>query len=116
MTSSFPRQGEVYLIKALKTLGDTKKRPAVIISMNVRNEFKENVLIVPFTSDLTDGETPTRILIPAGEGGLESASLALCDNICAVRKFYLERGPYGAITPQSLAKIQRAIQIAIGIY
>ncbi|MGB5714752.1 MAG: type II toxin-antitoxin system PemK/MazF family toxin [Waterburya sp.] len=63
MTSSYPRQGEVYLIKALKTLGDTKKRPAVVISMNVRNEFKENVLIVPFTSDLTNGETPTRILI-----------------------------------------------------
>ncbi len=126
MTSSYPRQGEVYLIKALKTLGDTKKRPAVVISMNVRNEFKENVLIVPFTSDLTNGETPTRligvcvdkgrILIPVGEGGLKSASLALCENISAVRKLYLERGPYGAITPQSLARIQRAIQIAIGIY
>ena len=43
MTSSFPRQGEVYLIKALKTLGDTKKRPAVIISMNVRNEFNDRM-------------------------------------------------------------------------
>ena len=116
MTSSYPRQGEVYLIKALKTLGDTKKRPAVVISMNVRNEFKENVLIVPFTSDLINGETPTRILMTAGEGGLESSSLALCENISAVRKLYLERGPYGSITPESLARIQRAIQIAIGIY
>ena len=51
MTSSYPRQGEVYLIKALKALGDTKKRPAVVISMNVRNQYKENVLIVPFTSE-----------------------------------------------------------------
>ncbi|MEO0012488.1 MAG: hypothetical protein RLZZ535_877 [Cyanobacteriota bacterium] len=116
MASSYPLQGEVYLIRALKTLGDTKKRPAVIISMNVRNELRENVLIVPFTSDLTNGETPTRILIPTGEGGLESASLVLCDNISAVRKLYLERGPYGSITPQSLAKIQRGIQIALGIY
>ena len=71
MASSYPLQGEVYLIRALKTLGDTKKRPAVVISMNVRNELRENVLIVPFTSDLTRGETPTRILIPTGEGGLE---------------------------------------------
>ena len=116
MASSYPRQGEVYLIRALKTLGDTKKRPAVVISMNVRNELRENVLIVPFTSDLISGETPTRILIPTGEGGLESASLALCDNISAVRKLYLERGPYGFIAPRSLARIQRAIQIAIGIY
>ena len=116
MTNSYPRQGEVYLIKALKALGDTKKRPAVVISMNLRNEYKENVLIVPFTSDLTNGETPTRILIPEGEGGLKSDSLALCENISAVRKRYLDRGPYGSITPQSLARIQRAIQIAIGIY
>ena len=113
MTSSYPRQGEVYLIKALKALGDTKKRPAV---MNVRNQYRENVLIVPFTSDLTNGETPTRILIPEEEGGLKSDSLALCENISAVRKLYLDRGPYGSITPQSLARIQRAIQIAIGIY
>ena len=95
MTSSYPRQGEVYyLIKASKALGDTKarlalgketlsegvsfraprflaqKRPAVIISMNLRNQYKENVLIVPFISDLTSEETPTRILISEGEGGL----------------------------------------------
>ena len=116
MTSSYPRQGEVYLIKALKALGDTKKRPAVVISMNVRNQYKENVLIVPFTSDLTNGETPTRILIPEGEGGLKSDSLALCENISAVRKLYLDRESYGSITPQSLARIQQATQIAIGIY
>ncbi|MGL5873816.1 MAG: type II toxin-antitoxin system PemK/MazF family toxin [Xenococcaceae cyanobacterium] len=116
MTKSYPRQGEIYLIKALKTLSDTKKRPAVIVSIDVRNQFKENVLVIPFTSDLTSGETPTRILIPAGEGGLEVASIALCDNISAVRKLYLDRGPYGGITPQSLAQIQRAIQIAIGIF
>jgi len=116
VTISYPRQGEVYLIKALKALGDTKKRPAVIISMNLRNQYRENVLIVPFTSDLTSGETPTRILVPEGEGGLKSDSLALCENISAVRKLYLDRAPYGSITPQSLARIQRAIQIAIGIY
>ena len=87
MVDSYPRQGEVYLIRALKTLGDTKKRPAVVISMNVRNEFRENVLIVPFTSDLSGGESPTRISIPAGEGGLESASSALCDNVLRFASF-----------------------------
>ena len=116
ITDIYPRQGEVYLVRALRTLGDTKKCPAVVVSINVRNQFKGDVLIVPFTSDLTSGETPSRVLIPAGEGGLESDSLALCDNISAVRKIYLERRPYGAITPESLARIQQAIQVAIGIF
>ena len=61
----YPHQGEIYLIRALKTIGDTKKRPAIIVSLNVRNEFFTNVLIVPLTSDLTSGETPTRILLKA---------------------------------------------------
>jgi mRNA interferase MazF len=60
--------------------------------------------------------TPTRILIPLGEGGLTKDSLALCDNISAVRKTNLERGPYGIISSLSLEKIQKGIQVAIGIF
>jgi mRNA interferase MazF len=114
--SDYPRQGEIYLIKALRPLGDTKKRPAVVISNNIRNELKDNVLVVPFTSDLTSGETPTRILILSGEGGLEVNSLALCDNISAIGKAYLDRGPYGDISSDSLLRIQQGIQIAIGLF
>lgn len=113
---NYPHQGEIYLIRALKTLGDTKKRPAVVVSLNVRNQLSSSVLVVPFTSDLSSGKTPTRILIKRGEGGLLSDSLALCDNISAVRKIYLEQGPYGIISPESLQRIQQGIQIAIAIF
>jgi mRNA interferase MazF len=75
-----------------------------------------SVLVVPFTSDLSAGETPTRILLPKGEGGLLVDSLALCDNISAIRKIYLEQDPYGAISSESLQKIQQAIQIAIAVF
>ncbi len=114
--NSYPRQGEIYLIRALKTLGDTKKRPAVVVSINVRNQLSSSVLVVPFTSDLTSGETPTRILVKAGEGGLLTDSFALCDNISAIRKSYLEQGAYGVISPESLQRIQQGIQIAIAIF
>ena len=111
----YPRQGEIYLIRALKALGDTKKRPAVVVSINVRNQLSSSVLVVPFTSDLTSGETPTRILVKAGEGGLLIDSLALCDNISAIRKSYLEQGAYGVISSKSLQRIQQGIQIAIAL-
>lgn len=113
---SYPRQGEIYLIRALKTIGDTKKRPAVVVSINIRNKFSSSVLVVPCTSDLTSAATPTRILLKAGEGGLLTDSLALCDNISALRKIYLEQGPYGAISPESLQRIQQGIQIAIAVF
>lgn len=116
MAEGYPYQGEIYLVRALKSIGDTKKRPAVVISINIRNQFSSTVLIVPFTSDLTGGETPTRILVPAGEGGLEANSLATCDNILAVRKTYLERGPYGQVSLESLERIQGGVQVAIGMF
>ena len=97
-------------------IADSKKRPGIVVSLNARNELSRTVLIVPCTSDLTAGETPTRIRLPAGEGGLEEDSLALCDTISAIQKSYLERGPYGEISPESLSRIQQGIQVAIGIY
>ena len=40
----------------------------------------------------------------------------MCDVMTNIEKKYLERGPYSEITPESFTRIQRAIQIAIGIY
>jgi hypothetical protein len=59
MTEAYPRQGEVYLVRALRTIGDTKKCPVAVVS---------------------------------------------------------EQGPYGQISAVSLARIQRAVQVSIGIY
>ena len=114
--ATYPLQGEIYLVKALRSLGDSKKRPVVVVSINLRNEFSRTVLVVPFTSDLSGGETPTRILVLAGDGGLQTDSLAVCDNILAVSKSYLEQGPYGRVSAGSLHRIQQGIQIAIGVY
>jgi mRNA interferase MazF len=55
-------------------------------------------------------------LIAAGEGGVESDSLAVCEQIITVQKTYLEQGPYGQLSADVLARIQRAIQVSIGIY
>lgn len=114
--NTYPRQSEIYLSRALRQLGDTKKRPVVVVSPDIRNELTDSVIVVPFTSNLAGVENPTRVLIPAGEGGLQSDSLAVCENVSALRQIFLEQGPYGEISAVSLASIQRAIQVAIGIY
>ena len=56
------------------------------------------------------------MLIPAGDGGLDVDSVAMCEVITNVEKRYLERGPYGEISLESLERIQQGIQVAIGIY
>ena len=113
---TYPRQGEIYLSRALRQLGDTKKRPVVVVSPNIRNELTDSIIVVPFTSNLAGVENPTRVLIPAGEGGLQADSLAVCENVSALRQTFLEQGPYGQLSADVLARIQRAIQVSIGIY
>ncbi len=115
-SEDFPRQRRVYLSKALKQSGDTKKRPVVIMSIDIRNQYSSTVLVVPFSSDTSDAANPSRVFVKQGEGGLNVDSVAMCDVMTNIEKRYLERGPYGEITPESFARIQRAIQIAIGIY
>ncbi|MBE9168134.1 type II toxin-antitoxin system PemK/MazF family toxin [Pleurocapsales cyanobacterium LEGE 06147] len=112
----FPRQRQVYLSKALKQSGYTKKRPVVIVSLDIRNEYSSTVLVVPFSSDTSQAANPSRVSIGKGEGGLNADSVAMCDVLTNIEKRYLERGPYGEITAESFTRIQRAIQIAIGIF
>ena len=114
-SEDFPRQRQVYLSKALKQSGDTKKR-LVVVSIDIRNQYSSTVLVVPFSSDTSNAANPSRVLIDRGEGGLNADSVAMCDVMTNIEKKYLERGPYGEITPESFARIQRGIQIAIGIY
>jgi len=112
----FPRQRQIYLSKALKQSGDTKKRPVVVVSLDIRNQYSSTVLVIPFTSDISSADNPSRVSIDKGEGGLNADSVAMCDLITTVQKSYLDRQPYGEITPSSFARILKAIQIAIGIY
>lgn len=115
MSAPFPQRGEIYLIKAVKSAEDLKKRPAIVISINVRNQYSRTVLAVPLTRDLRGAHLPTRVLIPAGEGGLEAESLAICESIVVIRKSYLDQGPYGTVTDKTLGEICRGVQIAIGV-
>ena len=112
----FPRQRQVYLSKALKQSGDTKKRPVVVVSIDIRNQYSSTVLVVPFSSDTNGAANPSRVLMRKGEGGLNVDFVAMCDVMTNIEKKYLERGAYGEITPKLFTRIQRAIQISISIY
>lgn len=116
-STKFSRQGEVYLCRALKQSGDTKKRPVVIVSVDVRNQYSSTVLVVPFSSFLEGIENnPCRVLINKGEGGLMVDSVAMADFVTNINKSYLESTVYGVINQSLLSKIQRAISLSIGIF
>ncbi len=111
---SYPRRGEIYLVRLPGHPADTKSRPALVVSMDVRNRLAHDVIVVPLTTTLR--QAPTHVELPAEEGGLKDASMAKCEQITTLDKSFLLRGPFaGMIRPSLLQEIEKAVQRAIGI-
>ena len=111
---SSPRRGEIYLVRLPGHLSDTKTRPALVVSMDVRNRLAHDVIVVPLSTTLRPA--PTHVLLPAGEGGLKDSSMAKCEQVTTLDKAFLLRGPFaGTISPSLMRNIENAIQRAICI-
>ena len=111
---TYPRRGEIYLVKLPGHPADTKDRPALVVSLDVRNRLANDVIVVPLSTTLRPA--PTHVELPAGEGGLKETSLAKCEQITTLDKSFLIRGPFaGTISPLLIQEIERAIQRSIGI-
>lgn len=93
---------------------NAKNRPALIVSMDVRNRLAGDVIVVPLSTNLRPA--PTHVELPAGEGGLKETSMAKCEQVTTLDKSFLIRGPFaGTIGPPLMREVEKAIQRAIGI-
>ena len=111
---SYPKRGEIYLVRLPGQPRDTKPRPALIVSLDVRNRLANDVIVVPISTALLT--SPTHIDLPVGEGGLDRTSMAKCEQITTLDKSFLLRGPFsGTISHIKMTEIEKAIQQAIGI-
>lgn len=107
----FPRRGEIWLVDFPD---DPKSRPALIVSLDARNELANSVLAVPVTTNLRPA--PTHVLLPARQGGLMQHSMARCENVSYLHKSRLTRGPLdGTISPALMRDIERGLLRALGI-
>lgn len=108
---SFPRRGEIWLVEFPD---DPKSRPALIVSLDARNELANSVLAVPVTTNLRP--SPTHVALPLKQGGLAQDSMARCENVSYLHKSRLSRGPLGApISPMLMREIERGLLRSLGI-
>ena len=111
---SYPHRGEICLVELPGHPSDKKDRPALIVSLDVRNRLANDVIVVPISTTLRPA--PTHVGLPAGEGGLKVSSMAKCEQVTTLDKSFLIRGPFaGTISPSLMQEIEKAIQRAIGI-
>ena len=111
---TYPQKGEIYLVRLPGQPKDKKTRPALIVSLDIRNRLANDVIVVPVSTTLRD--SPTHVELAIGEGGLTQRSMAKCEQITTLNKSFLIRGPFsGTISDGMMTEVERAIQIAVGI-
>ena len=110
---SFPRQGEVYRVVLPGRSGDKTGRPVVVVSPDYRNEYANDVLVVPVSTHLRP--MPTHVHLPPGTGGLPKVSVAKAEQVTALPKTFFVRGPLGPrIALGKLRELQVAVWRALG--
>jgi mRNA interferase MazF len=111
---SFPRRGEIWSVELPNPPADSHTpRPALVVSIDVRNRLAGDVLVVPLSTRLR--ELPTHVLIPAGSGGQSRDSMAKCEQVTTLDKRFLVRGPFGGRVAEALMEqVTRAVRRAIG--
>ena len=88
-------------------------RPALVVSEDVRNRLRDDLIVIPVFSAGKAG--PTRVPLAAGAGGLRRPGLLFCEEITTIDRDFLSRGPLGApLSSQVIAAAVRAVRRALG--
>ena len=76
-------RGDIYLADLNPSRGSEQAgiRPVIIIQHNNIDRFTSTVVVIPLTSNLRRAQIPGTMVIPAGQGGLNQESVALCYQI-----------------------------------
>ena len=102
----FPRRGELCLAAL------DKARPVLVVSSNSLNRYSLDVCIVPI-STVEHRSFSLRPKLRAGESGLARDSWVKCDQVTTLEKNVIRYPPLGAISPESLNRVERAIKQAL---
>jgi mRNA-degrading endonuclease toxin of MazEF toxin-antitoxin module len=111
---SKPRRGEIWYVYTPGQPDDPHQpRPALVVSENVRNTIRDDLIVVPLFSRGRLG--PTRVPVPAGSGSIPFDSIVFCEEITTLDRDFLASGPLGPpIGGHRMDEVVRAIRRAIG--
>ncbi len=111
-----PKRGEVYLVSFDPTVGVEiqKTRPALVIQNDLANRHSAITIVAAITSQFDEPLYPTEVLISPPEGGLETKSVALLNQIRSIDKQRLVRR-LGSLRSETINRVDHAILISLGL-
>lgn len=113
--STEPRRGEVWLVSlgANRTGEPGKNRPAVVVSVDELSTGAAHDLLVVVPLSSSSSPSSLRPEVTDVEG-IDRPSRAICRGVRAVSRARLLRR-LGALTPATLAEIERGLVLVLGL-
>lgn len=91
-----------------------KRRPALLLSPDMRNDKGRDVIVIPASTVMREG--PWHVRLKKGEGGLAAPSVLLCEQITTVPKDCLDPTTLGgSLSSARIGEVERAVLRAIGV-
>lgn len=112
------RRGEVYFVdlNPIKGRETTGRRPVVVMTSDLLNNKPLVVQVVPGTSGSNiSTDYPTNVRVPAGEANLPNETVFLTFQMRALDHSRFTERPIGRLSAATLARLERAIAITLGM-
>jgi len=90
-----------------------KRRPAIIISPEVRNLYANDVIVIPCST--ARASVRWHVQLSKGEAGLSVASIVKCEAVTTLPKELVEDEELGVVSAPRLRQIEKAVISALGI-
>lgn len=109
-------RGDIYLADLNPSRGSEQAgiRPVILVQHSNIDRFTRTVVVIPLTTNLRRAQIPGTIAIPAGEGGLNQESVALCYQIVVIDRQRLQR-QIGTLSFSHLQQSAEAIRYTLDL-
>jgi len=114
-TVTYPRRGELYLVSVEPTVGAEirKTRPALVLQNDIANRWSPITIVAALTSQVEDPLYPTEVLVTAPEGGLNTDSVVLLNQVRSIDKRRLLKR-LGVLNPETMKRVEQALLLSLG--
>jgi mRNA-degrading endonuclease toxin of MazEF toxin-antitoxin module len=102
-----PRRGRLYWVSL------DKRRPALVLSPDYRNDHAGDVIVIPCSTRLRPA--PTHVLLRRGQGGLRESTVLKCEQITTLPKSDVHSALGSPLPPAVVRAVERAVLRAIGV-
>jgi mRNA interferase MazF len=111
-------RGEIWFLQLPTDPPEKGRRPVIIVSSEARNirDSADTVLVIPLSTSVHKADSPTHLLLLAGETGLLADSIARAEDITTVRKMQLVPPRLGLriVSHRRICDLSSMVKIAMG--